>query len=99
MANTFPDVTIFEPKSDDRHAVKIEVNEYATVKPSGYLIHRGVFPAQSEKTVVASIRDYFSAQGRPEPVIVRRPVGSIVWHVIGLPEVVIPDALPEDFGA
>lgn len=88
---------IFTPLEGDKFAEVVSLIEYATVKPSGYLAHRGIYPEAAHDLVVAGIKDYFEGKGRPEPVVLFRPVGAATWLVLGEVKVTIPDELPDNF--
>jgi hypothetical protein len=88
---------IFTPIEGDKFAERVSLIEYATVKPSGYLNHRGIYPEVAHEHVVAGIKAYYDGQGRPEPVILFRPVGALGWLVLGEVKVNIPDELPDNF--
>ena len=88
---------IFTPKADDKLAAELDLIEVATVKPSGYLMHRGIMPIAALPAVTTAINEYFAGKGRPEPVIYMRAVGTIDWTAQGVSEVIIPDELPENF--
>lgn len=88
----------FTPLADDKFAEALPAFvEVATVKPSGYLNYRGVVPVAALPEVTAALNTYFESQGRPAPVIYTRVPQTVEWNALDVPEVVIPDELPEDF--
>lgn len=88
---------IFTPIEGDTFAAPRTLIEVATVKPSGYLNHRGIVPAEYVDTLADSIKAYYAQQGRQEPVVYVRAVGATVWTAREVTELHIPDTLPDEF--
>lgn len=85
---------IFQPVDGDKFATATMLDEYMTVKPSGYVQHRGIFPPEARDMVLAGIRQYYAEQNRAEPVIFTRHVGALTWVAVEYVAPVIPDSLP-----
>jgi hypothetical protein len=86
----------FAPLADEKLAAATALVEVATVKPSGYLQMRGIVPTEHVAGLSDAVREYFKLEGRAEPVIYTRAVGTVEWAA-EVDDSTVPDELPDDF--